>query len=67
MGKGTRFFIKSFITMTIGNKNAQKYNEIHKDEIKYYFDILQNNSIDMISEITGYGRNFIQITLNGYK
>lgn len=53
--------------MTIGNKNAQKYNEIHKDEIKYYFDILQNNSIDMISEITGYGRNFIQITLNGYK
>lgn len=36
---------------------SKQYNKIVIDEVLYWFDILQENTIDNISDITGIHRN----------
>lgn len=42
------------------------YSETNKDEVKYLFDILQENGIDNIKEETGFSRDFVSKTINQY-
>lgn len=44
----------------------QVYNEMHKDEVKYLFDILIDNTISNIESITGFKKHFISTTINEY-
>lgn len=60
MGQGERVLFTK-------NMRRSKYSEINRDEVKYYFDILTNNSIDAIVKLTGYGRDFVYKTLETYK
>lgn len=41
-------------------KPNMKYSDIHIEEIKYWFDVLQDNTIDNIAKVTGFGRDFIR-------
>lgn len=50
----------------IGNKNAEKYTEMQRDEVKYLFDILADNSTINIAKVTGYNLNFVNKTLSHY-
>lgn len=52
--------------MKIGNKNAEKYSDVQRDEVKYLFDVLLDNSTVNISKITGYNINFVNSTLSEY-
>lgn len=47
-------------------KNQKSYEEVEKDEVKYYFDVLQDNTCVNISEITGFSINFIIPVLTEY-
>lgn len=48
----------------LGNQNAVKYQDIHHDEVNYWYDILQNNTIDNISSITKIGRDKVRQILD---
>ena len=41
-----------------------RYHDIIKDEIMYWFDVLQNNSLNNISEITGIHKDKVRKVLN---
>jgi hypothetical protein len=43
---------------------ADRYNDISKDEIMYWFDVLQNNSLNNISEITGIHKDKVRKVLD---
>lgn len=51
----------------MAKRSNNKYLEIHKDEIKFFFDILTDNSIDNIANVTGSGRDFVRKVLCDYK
>lgn len=42
----------------------KQYDPIVLDEVMYWFDILQNNSLDGISEVSGIDRNKVQQVLD---
>lgn len=44
----------------------QVYEEINREEVKYLFDVLTDNSLDNLVRETGYDRNFISTTINSY-
>lgn len=44
----------------------QIYDEIHRDEVKYLFDVLQDNSTTNIVKETGYNINFVSKTISDY-
>lgn len=44
----------------------KSYEEVERDEVKYYFDILADNSITSIAKETGFNLNFISTTINNY-
>lgn len=48
------------------NKNAEKYTEIQRDEVKYLFDILADNSTVNIAKVTGFKRGFVDKTITDY-
>lgn len=43
---------------------SRQYNRIVIDEVMYWFDILQNNTIDNISEKTGIKRDKVRKILD---
>ena len=43
-----------------------RYKEIHRDEVKYWFDVLSDNSISSIARETGYTLHFVSSTINNY-
>lgn len=50
--------------MTLGNQNAVKYPEITKDEVNYWFDVLEDNSLTGIQKVTGIHKDKISKILN---
>lgn len=40
------------------------YSDICSDEVRYWFDVLQDNSIDNISDVTSIHRNKVQQLLS---
>ena len=55
----------SYVRFRRDNPNF-RYDEIHRDEIKYLFDILNDNTVPYITKITGFDINFVQKTLDQY-
>lgn len=45
------------------NKN---YEEVERDEVKYWFDVLIDNSITNIVKQTGFKVHFVSQTINHY-
>lgn len=43
---------------------SKQYNPICKDEVLYWFDVLQYNTIDNISSITNIGRDKVREILD---
>lgn len=44
----------------------KSYEEVERDEVKYLFDILADNSITSIAKETGFNLIFISTTINQY-
>lgn len=44
----------------------KSYEEVERDEVKYWFDILTDNSITSIAKETGFNIYFISDTINDY-
>lgn len=42
------------------------YDEIHRDEVKYWFDVLVDNSIPNIVKETGLKKDFVSKTIDNY-
>jgi len=42
------------------------YQEVERDEVKYLFDTLTDNSDANIIRITGFKKHFVQSTLSNY-
>lgn len=44
----------------------KSYDEIERDEVKYLFDVLENNSSANIAKETGFNIWFVNTTINDY-